>query len=109
MKTEIHLFDIAFHKSYKKTNADSDNIECKLTDFFHRANLFEQIISKEVQITVRGRQTIDCGSVSSEENKGVEGPNLFDHSSMFYYRDISPDHFSGNLRQRTSGNLGGTE
>jgi hypothetical protein len=50
---EFHLFDVAFHTSRKK--ADIDHIECKLTGFFHRANLLRQVISKEVQITVEGK------------------------------------------------------
>ncbi len=81
-----------------RRNADIDYIECKLTGFFHKAALFGQIISKEILITMRGRQTIDCGSVSSEANKGVESPILFDHPSMLHCRDSLPDRFSGNLR-----------
>jgi len=37
-----------------RRDADIDHIECKLTDFFHKAALFEQIISKEIPITVEG-------------------------------------------------------
>jgi len=54
-RLEFHLFDVAFHTSHKKTDADIDHIEYKLTGFFHRAALFGQIISKEVQITVGGK------------------------------------------------------
>ena len=54
-KPEFHLFDVAFHTSRKKTDADSDHIQYKLAGFFHKAAFFGRIISNGVRIMVEGK------------------------------------------------------